>query len=81
MGTDRFSLKANSMEGAMVQAEESFWPRIREELQAHGFKAEQSLRDYSLFLLNGHSVDRQNLWQVKLKAGDILHIFPLAMGG
>ena len=81
LGTDRLSLEADNAEEVMAQIEERFGAQFREQLQAHGIQANLKLQDYSLLLLNGYNVDKQNLQQVKVRAGDTLHIFPLAMGG
>jgi len=81
LGTERISLTADNVEEVINQIEEKFGSQLREQLRAHGIRANLPIRDYSLLLLNGYNVDKQNLQQVKLKAGDILHIFPLAMGG
>jgi len=81
LGTDHISLPADNVAEAMSQIEERFGSRLREQLQSRGIQANLPIQDYSLLLLNGYNVDKQNLQQVKLKEGDILHIFPLAMGG
>ena len=81
LNIDRISLPADNVAEAMSQIEKRFGSQLREQLRARGIQAELPIRDYSLLLLNGYNVDKQNLQQVKLKAGDILHIFPLAMGG
>jgi len=81
LGTDRLSLQADNVEEVIAQIEERFGSQLREQLRAHGVQADLSIQDYSLLLLNGYSVDKQNLRQIKLRTGDILHIFPLAMGG
>lgn len=81
LGTDHLCLQGDNVEQVMAQIEERFGSRLREQLQAHGIKADLPLQDYSLILLNGYNVDKENLRQVKLKPGDTLHIFPLAMGG
>lgn len=81
LGVDRLSLEADDVGQAMAQVEEKFGSRLRAELQAQGIPADGEIQDYCLLLLNGHNVGVQNLQQVKLKAADILHIFPLAAGG
>ena len=81
LGIDRISLQADNMEEAMAEIEDRFGTQLREQLQAHGIQADLQMRDYSLILLNGYNVNKQDMQQFKLKAGDIVHIFPLAMGG
>jgi hypothetical protein len=39
------------------------------------------MEDFCILLLAGHRVDRQKLRQVKLKSGDILHVFLPTAGG
>jgi len=81
LGVDRLSLEADDMGQAMAQLEEKFGSRFRAKLQALGIPADGAIQDYCLLLLNGCNVSGQNLHQVKLRAEDVLHIFPLAAGG
>ncbi len=81
LGTDSLSLQAHDMEEVVAQIEERFGDQLREQLRAHGIQSDLPMLDYSLLLLNGRNVDKQNLGQIEVKAGDILHILPLAMGG
>jgi len=81
LGVDRLSLEADDMGQAVAQLEEKFGSRFRAKLQALGIPAGSTIQDYCLLLLNGRNVSGQNLHQVKLRAEDVLHIFPLAAGG
>ena len=79
MGVDRLRLEADNVEDAMQQIEENFGTRLREQLQGRGFKADRKVQDYSVLLLNGLNV--RTLKLTELAEGDILHVFPAAMGG
>jgi molybdopterin converting factor small subunit len=81
LGLDTLSLEAADVGQVMAQVEEKFGAQLRAKLQALGIQADQEIQDYCLLLLNGHNVSRQSLRQIKLRGGDVLHIFPLAAGG
>lgn len=79
LGVDNISLDASNLEEALVQIEEKFGPRLRDQLHADGIQVDGKIQDYSLMLLNGTSL--RNLKQTNLKDGDQLQIFPPATGG
>lgn len=79
LGVDNISLDASNLEEALVQIEEKFGPRLRDQLDADGIQVDGKIQDYSLMLLNGTSL--RNLKQTNLKDGDQLQIFPPATGG
>ena len=81
LDTQRVSLQADNAEDVVAQIEDRFGSQLREQLRTHGIQTDLPMRDLSLLLLNGCNIDKENLRQVKLKSGDILHILPLAMGG
>jgi len=81
LGIDTLSLEADDVGQVMAQLEGKFGAQLRAKFQALGIQADQEIQDYCLLLLNGCNVSGQNLHQVKLRAGDVLHIFPLAAGG
>ena len=81
LGIDCLFLEADNVGELMAQIEDRFGSQLQQQLCALGIQANRKIQDYSFFLLNGYSVGRQNLRQVKLRAGDVLHILPLAMGG
>jgi molybdopterin converting factor small subunit len=79
LGIDNISLDAGNLEEALVQVEEKFGPRLRDQLKADGIQVNGKIQDYSLMLLNGTSL--RNLKQTDLREGDQLQIFPPATGG
>ena len=79
LGTDSATLQADNIEGALAQLEERFGPRLRKNLEIAGVHLDGKIQDYSLILLNG--VTLRNLKSTALKEGDVLHIFPPAIGG
>lgn len=81
LGTDSLFLEADNVEEAVRQLEEKFQSRLQEQLQERGIPGGAKLRDFCLLVLNGRTVDKQNLGQVELKAGDTLQVFPPAAGG
>jgi MoaD family protein len=79
LGTDSTTLQADHIDDALTQLEEKFGPRLRENLENAGILLDGKIQDYSLILLNG--VTLRNLKSTDLKEGDVLHIFPPAIGG
>ena len=79
LGTDSTTLQADNIEDALAQLEERFGPRLRKNLEIAGVHLDGKIQDYSLILLNG--VTLRNLKSTALKEGDVLHIFPPAIGG
>ncbi len=79
LGTDRTTLQADDIEDALVQLETEFGPRLREKLETAGVHLDGKIQDYSLILLNGIAL--RNIKSTALKEGDVLHIFPPAIGG
>jgi MoaD family protein len=79
LGTDSTTLQADNIEDALAQLEERFGPRLRENLEIAGVHLDGKIQDYSLILLNG--VTLRNLKSTALREGDVLHIFPPAIGG
>lgn len=79
LGTGSTTLQADYIDDALTQLEEKFGPRLRENLENAGILLDGKIQDYSLILLNG--VTLRNLKSTDLKEGDILHIFPPAIGG
>jgi molybdopterin converting factor small subunit len=80
--TDRLSIEADNVEGALTQVEERFGSRLRqqlEEFRVGGIQVNGKIQDYSLVLLNGINI--RNLKLTGLKEGDVLHILPPATGG
>jgi molybdopterin converting factor small subunit len=79
LGTDSTTLQADDIQNALGQVEEKFGPRLRENLEIAGVHLDGKIQDYSLILLNG--VTLRNLKSTALREGDVLHIFPPAIGG
>jgi len=79
LGTDSATLQADNIDDALAQLEEKFGSRLREKLEADGIHLDGKIQDYSLILLNGIAL--RNLKSTALKEGDVLHIFPPAIGG
>ena len=79
LGTDSTTLQADDIQDALQQLETGFGPRLRERLETAGVHLDGKIQDYSLILLNGISL--RNLKRTDLKEGDVLHIFPPAIGG
>jgi molybdopterin converting factor small subunit len=72
-------LQADDIQDALAQLEEKFGRRLRESLETAGVHLDGRIEDYSLILLNG--ITLRNLESNNLKEGDVLHIFPPAIGG
>jgi len=79
LGTDSTTLQANDVQDALAQLEKKFGSQLRERLETAGVHLDGKMQDYSLILLNGISL--RNLKSTALKEGDVLHIFPPAIGG
>lgn len=79
LGTDSTTLRADHIQDALAQLETRFGSRLREKLETAGVHLDGKIQDYSLILLNGIAL--RNLKSTDLKEGDVLHIFPPAMGG
>jgi len=79
LGTDNTTLQADDIQGALAQLETKFGPRLREKLETAGVHLDGKIQDYSLVLLNGIAL--RNIKSAALKKGDVLHIFPPAIGG
>jgi molybdopterin converting factor small subunit len=79
LGTASTTLQADHIQEALTQLEEKFGPLLRERLGTAGIHLNGTIQDYSLILLNGITV--RNLKTYNLKEGDVLHIFPPAIGG
>ena len=79
LGTDSTTLQADNIQDALGQLETKFGPRLREKLETAGVHLNGKIQDYSLVLLNGIAV--RNIKTTALKEGDVLHIFPPAIGG
>jgi molybdopterin converting factor small subunit len=79
LGTDGTTLQADHIQDALTQLEAKFGPRLREKLESAGVHLDGKIQDYSLILLNG--ITLRNLKSTALKEGDVLHIFPPAIGG
>ena len=79
LGTDSSTLQADNIEDALAQLETEFGPRLREKLETAGVHLDGKIEDYSLILLNGIAL--RNIKSTALKEGDVLHIFPPAIGG
>jgi molybdopterin converting factor small subunit len=78
-GADSITLQAGNIDEALAQLEEKFGSRLREKLEADGIHLDGKIQDYSLVLLNG--ITLRNLKSTDLKEGDVLHVFPPAIGG
>ena len=78
LGTDSTTLQADHIDDVLTQLEEKFGYRLREKLKAAGIHLDGKIQDYSLILLNGIAL--RNLKSTILKEGDVLHIFPPAIG-
>jgi molybdopterin converting factor small subunit len=79
LGTDKTALQADDIQDALAQLETRFGPRLREKLETAGVHLDGKIQDYSLILLNGIAL--RNIKSTALKEGDVLHIFPPAIGG
>ncbi len=79
LGTDNATLQADDIQDALAQLEREFGPRLRQKLETAGVHLDGKIQDYSLILLNGIAL--RNIKSTALKEGDVLHIFPPAIGG
>jgi molybdopterin converting factor small subunit len=79
LGTDSATLQADDIQGALAQLETEFGPRLRAKLETAGVHLDGKIQDYSLILLNGIAL--RNIKSAALKEGDVLHVFPPAIGG
>lgn len=79
IGTDSFSLNADTMVDALAQVDAHYGPQFRAQLEKRGMPSDGKLQDYSVVLLNGTSC--RDFKQTTLKDGDILHLFPPIAGG
>jgi molybdopterin converting factor small subunit len=79
LGTDSTTLQADDIQDALAQLETKFGPLLREKLETAGVHLDAKIQDYSLILLNG--IGMRNIKTTALKEGDVLHIFPPAIGG
>jgi molybdopterin converting factor small subunit len=79
LGTDSTTLQADDIEDALRQLETEFGPRLRAKLETAGVHLDGKIQDYSLILLNGIAL--RNIKSPAFKQGDVLHIFPPAIGG
>lgn len=79
LGTEVVTVRAENVDDALLQIEESFGEQIRRGLEAEGIRLNGDMRDYGLILLNGTNI--RNLKSTDLSEGDVLHVFPRAMGG
>lgn len=79
LGTDTATFQADDIQDLLTQLEMKFGARLRERLEAAGVHLDGKIQDYSLILLNG--ITLRNLKSTALKEGDVLHIFPPAIGG
>jgi MoaD family protein len=79
LGTDSATLQSDNIDDALTQIEEKFGSLLREKLETTRIHLGEKMRDNSLILVNG--VTLRNLKSNNLKDGDVLHIFPPAIGG
>jgi molybdopterin converting factor small subunit len=79
LGTASTTLQADHVQEALTQLEEKFGPLLRQKLGTVGIHLDGKIQDYSLILLNG--ITLRNIKRNDLKEGDVLHIFPPAIGG
>jgi len=79
IGTASTTLEADHVQEALIQLEEKFGPLLHEKLGTAGIHLNGKIQDYSLILLNGIAL--RNLKSNNLKEGDVLHVFPPAIGG
>lgn len=79
IGAASTTLQADHIQEALTQLEDEFGPILRERLGTAGIRLNGKIQDYSLVLLNGIAL--RNLKSNHLKEGDVLHIFPPAVGG
>jgi len=79
LGTDSTTLQTGDIQDALAQLETTFGPRLRERLETAGVHLDGRIQDYSLILLNGIAL--RNIKTTALKEGDVLHVFPPAIGG
>ena len=79
LGIDSSTLQADDIQDALNQLETRFGPRLRERLETAGVHLDGKIQNYSLILFNGISL--RNIKSTALKEGDVLHIFPPAIGG
>ncbi len=79
LGTDAITLRADSLDDALSQVEENYCEPIRRGLESEGVRLDGSMKDYGLILLNGTNI--RNLKSTDLNDGDVIHVFPRAIGG
>ena len=79
LGMDSATLQADDIQDALAQLETEFGPRLRAKLETAGVHLDGKMQNYSLILLNGIAL--RNIKSTALKEGDVLHIFPPAIGG
>ncbi len=81
VGKDCICLEAEDLGDAVKQLELEFVSRFQEQLVEYGIGRIFPLQDHCLLLLNGRSVNRQELSQIELDKGNILHVFLAVAGG
>ena len=79
LGIGSAAFQADDIHDTLTQIEEKFGLRLQEKLLIAGVHLDGRMQDYSLILLNGIAL--RNLKSTDLKEGDVLHIFPPAIGG
>jgi MoaD family protein len=79
LGIDSTTLQVDYIDDLLTQLEEKFGSRLREKLETAGIYMDGKIQDYSLILINGIAL--RNLKSNALKEGDVVHIFPPAIGG
>ncbi len=79
LSTDAITLRADSLDDALLQVEENYCEPIRRILESEGIRLDGKMQDHGLILLNGTNI--RNLKSTDLNDGDVLHVFPRAIGG
>jgi len=76
---DQTTIETNDVNDALVQLDENYGAKLRDQMLKHGITIKGSIQNYSLILINGISIKSYKC--AELKEGDILQVFPYTAGG
>ncbi|UCD83434.1 MAG: MoaD family protein [Deltaproteobacteria bacterium] len=76
VGREKVSVDADNVKDALEELVNELGEKFREQLYENG-----EIKNYYIFLLNGHYLDIERLSQIKLSPGDTLYILPPLAGG
>lgn len=79
LGSGKFKLECDTVDTLMEMVESKFGDSLRQKIAEHGAKLDGAIAKYSYIALNDTSLNQ--LDNVELKSGDVLHIFASIPGG